>query len=215
MPLTVGRLVVCGDRHQQPTIMASEHMLRLLVAVSRNGALQLHFATANRTEPLELRHECPTAEPRSGSRVPSGWPADPGQGAATTEPNARFAAFIHPATLQRRACIFARSPPGCLAALEGSQATRGILTGSRRQAAVKGLSREDRTMLLLIQNMYNRAVLSGDMRLARDLEIRWQRLLDQQQVFKRRSRKYPDHRGRNSRSGVGGGLTLARNGRPE
>ena len=39
-------------------------------------------------------------------------------------------------------------------------------------------------MLLLIQNMYNRAVLSGDMRLARDLEIRWQRLLNQQQVLR-------------------------------
>ena len=35
-------------------------------------------------------------------------------------------------------------------------------------------------MFLLIQNMYNRAVLSGDMRLARDIEIRWQCLLNQQ-----------------------------------
>jgi len=42
---------------------------------------------------------------------------------------------------------------------------------------VKGLPREDRTMLLLIQDMYNRAVLSGDWRLARDLEMRWLRLL--------------------------------------
>jgi hypothetical protein len=32
-------------------------------------------------------------------------------------------------------------------------------------------------MLLLIQDMYNRAVLSGDWRLARDLEMRWLRLL--------------------------------------
>ena len=39
-------------------------------------------------------------------------------------------------------------------------------------------------MLLLIQDMYNRAVLSGDVRLARDLETRWLRLLKHQQVSK-------------------------------
>jgi hypothetical protein len=38
-------------------------------------------------------------------------------------------------------------------------------------------------MLLLIQDMYNRAVLSGDVRLARDLEMRWLRLLKYQQVL--------------------------------
>ena len=51
-------------------------------------------------------------------------------------------------------------------------------------------------MLLLIQDMYNRAVLSGDVRLARDLEMRWLRLLRHQQALRDRSggRPIPEKR---------------------